>query len=55
MWKIGDEVLVVWMNAMLGEIERRGVVEDVVEWCDDGIDKDSAKGVWLGGVEGCVE
>jgi hypothetical protein len=30
-------VLIAWVEAMLGQVGRIGIVEEVVEWCDDGI------------------
>ncbi len=44
MRKVDEEVLVSWVNAMLGEIGRVRVVEKVIEGHDDGVGEDGREG-----------
>lgn len=62
--EIDKEVLVARVDAMLGEVGGVGVVEEVVEWCNDGVREnarksDVARGIRCSidadGYEGCEE
>lgn len=55
MRKVDKEVLVPWVYAMLGQVLRAGIVEKVVEGCDDRIVKDFGNGEFAWGIKSSVD
>lgn len=48
--EVGEEVLVVWVDAMLGKIGCVRVVEEVVQWRYHGLREDSREADVAGGI-----
>lgn len=53
--EVDEEVLVEGVDAMFGEIGGIGVVEEIIEWCDDGVVEDACKGKFAGGIKRRVD